>query len=127
MGRVTGADGGYIVGDERLIPDVGFVSYTRQPEDPHAAYNPIAPDLAVEVLSPSDSPYVTRLKIASYTHAGTTVWLIDPEQQTVEIYSPDVAPQTLDNSDTLNGGDILPGFTLPVKDIFPAQPDTDTL
>ncbi|MEJ5197516.1 MAG: SdrD B-like domain-containing protein, partial [Anaerolineae bacterium] len=49
---VTGADGGYRVGDERYIPDVAFVSQSRQPAPSRDAYNAIAPDLAVEVLSP---------------------------------------------------------------------------
>jgi Uma2 family endonuclease len=121
LGRVTGADGGYMVEDERYIPDVGFISYARQPEEPHTAYNPLPPDLAVEVISPTDDTAKIRIKIANYTHAGTTVWLIDPEKQTVEIYAPDAPAVILDHTGTLSGGTILPGFSLPIKDIFPAQ------
>ncbi|MCC7206344.1 MAG: Uma2 family endonuclease, partial [Anaerolineae bacterium] len=56
LGDVTGADGGYCVGDDRYIPDVGYMAKARQPDPPlEAAYNPLPPDLAVEVLSPTDS------------------------------------------------------------------------
>ncbi|MGQ9889985.1 MAG: Uma2 family endonuclease [Aggregatilineales bacterium] len=89
---MTGADGGYVVGGERYIPDVAFISFTRQPEPSHAAYNPQPPDLAVEVLSPPDKAAVLRIKIVNYLRAGTAVWLVDPAQKTVEIYTPDAAP-----------------------------------
>src|SRR5258708_7808688 len=55
LGRVTGADGGYRVSGERYIPDVAFISKMKQPESSHEAYNPNPPDLAVEVISPTDS------------------------------------------------------------------------
>src|SRR5437763_218048 len=56
LGPVTGADGGYMVSGERYIPDVAFISKAKQPEPSHATYNPKPPDLAVEVVSPSDQP-----------------------------------------------------------------------
>lgn len=56
LGQVTGADGGYIVNGERYIPDVGYISKQRQPTPNHDSYNPQAPDLAVAVISPTDSP-----------------------------------------------------------------------
>ena len=121
LGRVTGADGGYVVGSDRYIPDVGFISHARQPQRPNTAYNPLPPDLAVEVISPTDDTAKIRIKLVNYTHAGTTLWLIDPEKQTVEVYAPDAPPLTLDRNGTLNGGTVLPGFSLPVKDIFPPQ------
>jgi Uma2 family endonuclease len=118
-GYVTGADGGYRVGDERYIPDVAFVSKSRQPAPSRDAYNAIAPDLAVEVLSPSDQQDILRLKIANYLAAGTTVWLVNPDNKTVEVYTPGQRAYRLGPADTLTGGDLLPGFALPVKDIFP--------
>ena len=120
-GRVTSSDGGYMIGDERYIPDVAYISFERQPQNPHAAYNPLPPDLAVEVLSPSDDPAKIRIKMNNYTLAGTTLWLIDPEQQTVEVYAPDSPATVLHITDTLSSRTILPGFELPVKDIFPTQ------
>ena len=118
LGYVTGADGGYIVSGERYIPDVGFISKARQSEVPNEVYNPLAPDLAVEVLSPSNEPGDMRIKIINYLRANTTVWLVDPDKKQVEVYVPDKAPVTLGEKDTLEGGDILPGFTLKVADIF---------
>ncbi len=120
-GYVTGADGGYCVGDERYIPDVAFVSKSRQPAPSRDAYNAIAPDLAVEVLSPSDQQDVLRLKIVNYLAAGTTVWVVNPDNQTVEVYTPGQRAYRLGSADTLTGGDLLPGFALPVKDIFPQE------
>lgn len=71
LGRVTGADGGYMVNGERYIPDAAFMSKVRQPVQPSDAYNPLAPDLAVEVLSPTNDPDEIRIKIANYMAAGT--------------------------------------------------------
>jgi Uma2 family endonuclease len=119
QGYVTGADGGYKVVGEDYIPDVGFVSATRQPKPSHDVYNPIPPDLAVEVLSPSDEPDNTRIKIINYLAADTVVWVIDPDQKQVEVYMPGPAVKRLGMDDTLDGGDALPGFTLAVKAIFP--------
>lgn len=118
LGFVTGADGGYIIGGERFMPDVAFISIARQPEPCRTTYNPQPPDLAVEVLSPTDSPAKIRRKMVSYLLVGVTVWLVDPDAQTVEIFAPGKAVLILGLADTLDGGDILPGFSLPVADVF---------
>jgi Uma2 family endonuclease len=118
-GYVTGADGGYQIGDERYLPDVAFISKARQPQPSHETYNPLAPDLAVEVLSPSDQPDVMRLKLANYLAAGVVVWVVNPEARTVEVYTPGKRAYRLGVDDTLDGGDVLPGLALPVKDFFP--------
>jgi Uma2 family endonuclease len=118
IGYVTGADGGYIVAGERLMPDVAFMSKARQPRRSKEAYNPLAPDLAVEVLSPSDDESNVRIKLADYLRAGTVVWIVNPDTRTVEIHLPDQPSSKLTENDTLAGGDVLPGFTLPVSDIF---------
>jgi len=119
LGRVTGADGGYMVAGERYIPDVAFISFARQPDPSHEAYNPQPPDLAVEVLSPSDDEANLRIKIVNYLRVGTVIWVIDPVKKLVECYMPDASPQTLGTGDTLDGGRFLPGFQMAVKDIFP--------
>ncbi|MBZ0299633.1 MAG: Uma2 family endonuclease [Anaerolineae bacterium] len=119
LGRVTGADGGYIVSGERYIPDLAFISFARQPGPSHEAYNPNPPDLAVEVLSPTDEPANLRIKIVNYLRAGTVVWVVDPIRKQVEVYAPDQAPKTLTVEDTLDGGSVLPGFELAVQSIFP--------
>ena len=121
LGHVTGADGGYVVAGQRFIPDVAFISAARQPQPSREAYNPNPPNLAVEVLSPSDDPANMRIKVASYLKAGTVLWVVDPDKKQVEIYAPDQLPKTANLDGTLDGGDILPGFALPVKDIFPEE------
>jgi Uma2 family endonuclease len=119
LGRVTGADGGYVIGMHYYIPDVAFTRFERQPEPSHAAYNPVAPDLAVEVLSPGNETAQMRVKVVNYLNAGTAVWVVDPETKRVEVYAPGANPQVLGLEDTLDGGDALPGFTLPVAEVFP--------
>jgi Uma2 family endonuclease len=118
LGVVTGADGGYIVNGERYIPDAAYISKARQPAQPADAYNPLAPDLAVEVLSPTNDDEEMRVKVAHYTAAGTLVWVIDPARQRVEVYQSGQPPKILTGDETLGGGDVLPGFTLSVSSIF---------
>jgi Uma2 family endonuclease len=118
IGRVSGADGGYHVGTERYIPDVGYISKARQPERSKESYNPLAPDLAVEVISHSDSYVQIRHKVTQYHAAGTVVWLVLPGTWQIEIYTPNEAPQTLGLEDTVNGGAVLPEFTMMVKQAF---------
>lgn len=119
LGRVTGADGGYRVSGERYIPDVAFISKAKQPEPSREAYNPNPPDLAVEVLSPSNDADEMRIKLVNYLRAGTTVWIVNGDKKQVQVYSPGAAPLTLGIHDAIDGGTVLPGFALPVKDIFP--------
>lgn len=119
LGHVTGADGGYVVGEDRFIPNVAFVRQERYRKGASPAWCPIAPDLVVEVLSPGNSDSEMRLKTASYLYAGTTVWIVDPERKRVEVYTPGKPPFTAGLQDTLSGGEVLPGFTLAVKDVFP--------
>ena len=118
LGRITGADGGYIISGERYLPDCAYISKAKQPKRSRVAYNPTPPDLAVEVLSPSNTPTEMRIKIVNYLRAGVLVWVVDPDLQRVEVYAPDQPPRILGLTDTLDGGSVLPGFTLAVKDIF---------
>lgn len=120
LGYVTGADGGYKVGNERYIPDAAFISKAKLPQPSPQAYYDQPPDIAVEVLSPSNAEGDIRLKIVNYLRAGTLLWLIDPTAQTIEVYAPDAAPKKLTIDDTLGGGTVLPGFAVPVRDIFEA-------
>lgn len=116
-GYVSGADSGYQIGDQRYIPDVAFISRDRQPEPSHETCNPNPPDLAVEVLSPTDPAAKVRFKIASYLAAGTIVWLVNADEKHVEVYVPGKPPKRL--YDLLDGGDVLPGLRLPLYQIFP--------
>lgn len=118
LGRVTGADGSYKVSGERYIPDVAFISRARQPEPCYEAYNPNAPDLAIEVVSPTDQPSDVTDKVANYLAAGTIVWVFHPDKREAKVYQPGQPVQTITRDDTLNGGDVLPGFTLRMRDVF---------
>ncbi len=117
-GIVSGADGGYIIAGERYIPDVAYVSARRQAEASDRPYSPVPPDLAVEVLSPSNTPHELRIKVANYLAAGVIVWVVDPERQWVEVYAPGQPVRKVGASGVLGGGDVLPGFELPVAAIF---------
>jgi Uma2 family endonuclease len=120
LGHVTGEAGGYRVGSERYAPDVAYISKARQPELAERGYNPNAPDLAVEVDFPStlESQKTLRIKVSNYLAAGTVVWVIYPEAQEVEVYTPGQPMRIFGMGDVLDGGEVLPGFRLAVKDIF---------
>jgi Uma2 family endonuclease len=97
---------------------VAFISRARQPQLPREGFNPIPPDLAVEVISPSDSYSDVSRKVQRYLRHGTAlVWVVDPETQTVMVHTPTSA-KPFGLEDTLDGGDVLPGFKLAVRDIF---------
>jgi len=122
LGRVTGANGGYMIGEDRYTPDVAYISYTKQPESSRAAYNPDPSDLVVEVLSQGNKADDISTKVINYMRAGVVVWLINPETQVETIYTtPDAHPEKLEVNGTIKGGEVLPGFELPMKDVFPAE------
>jgi Uma2 family endonuclease len=118
LGKITTTDGGYQIGRERYIPDVAFISKARKPAWTFEAYTSVPPELVVEVLSPSNTPDAMRIKITNYLSVGTVVWVVDPDKQRVEVHSPGEFVQVFELNDTLDGGKVLPGFQLPVKDIF---------
>jgi Uma2 family endonuclease len=123
LGYVTGADGGYILSSNPhtvVAPDIGFFRSGRYPEDyPERGYYPMPPDLAIEVISPTDERADMEKKQKLYARADVPlVWWVDPEARTVTIHRPDQAPEALNTSGTLDGGDVLPGFALPVERLF---------
>lgn len=125
-GHVTGAAGGYKIGGERFAPDVAFVSAAKQDELTKKGYNTYPPDLAVEVISdPNNRREQTKLrqKLTSYLNAGVLVRIVDPEAETVEVYQAGQVTQIIDAEGTLEGGEVLPGFALPLREIFPKKPE----
>jgi Uma2 family endonuclease len=125
LGRLTGAETCYRLHvnpdgkDLVRCPDVGFVVMDRAPEPFDENYIPFAPDLAVEVLSPGNDPSDMHDKAREYLQFGTRlVWLIDPAARTVMVYTP-TGTRLLNAGDTLDGGDVLPGFGVAVREIFP--------
>jgi Uma2 family endonuclease len=118
LGYLTIADGGYWVAGNRFMPDVAFISKARQPEPCRETWNPLAPDLAVEVVSPTDELKNVLDKVTTYLAAGTTVWVFFPDQKEVSVYENGQPPKKFGANDTLDGGKILPGFKLPLKNIY---------
>lgn len=131
-GRVMGADGGFKIGDDRYIPDVTYVAGSRQPRPSHEAYNSTTPDLVVEVISNTGNRQelkALRQKTTNYLAHGVLVWIVDPAEQAVEVHQAGREVQVLRLSDTLTGGDVLPGLRIAVKDIFAVldnAPDDET-
>lgn len=123
LGLVSGPDSTLRVrkGIVRL-PDVAFVSFARLPggKIPNEAIPPISPDIAIEVLSPSNTRREMARKRTEYFGGGTRlVWEFDPERRTVDVYtSADAAPRTLGQSDVLDGDDVLPGFSISLTELF---------
>lgn len=82
-------------------------------------YLELAPDLVVEVVSPSDRMHDVSIKVRLYLDAGTQlVWIVQPSLKTVTVYFPDHTARTLSIDDDLDGGDVLPGFTIAVAELF---------
>lgn len=123
LGRVTVECGYHPPGDRRcvLLPDVAFEGLPRAAQSSRSTYVPYMPDLAVEIISPSQSWAQTRRKAKRYLRHGTAlVWLIDPQSLTVEVWRRGSERREVIESDgELSGGDILPGFRLPLRKIFP--------
>lgn len=122
LGEV-GPEAGYLLErdpDTVLAPDVSFVAAGRQwPDDDITGFPALAPDLAVEVRSPSNTRADIARKIAIYLAAGVRlVWDVDPGPQTVTVHAPGRAPRVLRIGDALDGEDVLPGFSLPLADLF---------
>lgn len=119
-GHLTDGQGGYVVAGERYAPDIAYISKQRQPELAREGYNPNPPELAVEVEYPTSVTSERRLraKLLNYISVGTLVWVVYPEFKEVEVYAPGQPMVTVGLAGTLDGGHVLPGFTLAVKDIF---------
>jgi Uma2 family endonuclease len=123
LGLVTAPDGTIRLWAGRVrIPDVAFFSWDRMPgrRRPPEPIPTLAPDLAAEVLSIGNTPREMLLKRQDYFRAGVRLaWEIDPRARTVAIYvSPEPPAAVLTAADTLDGGAVLPGFALPLADLF---------
>lgn len=104
--------------DTLIGPDLSFVQAAHLPADPDG-YPELPPDLVVEVASPSQSGPSLAQKVSLYLETGVRmIWVVDPERRTVRIYRLDGSELLLSENDTLDGEDILPGFRLPVAEIF---------
>src|SRR5215208_6406236 len=119
LGRLYGADGGFVLFPDRAtvrVSDAAFVRADRAPQgEARKSFPRLAPDLVVEVLSPSDRASEVVAKLEMYQEAGVPlIWLVDPDNETVTIIAAGQPTRVLKQGDTLDGGDVLPGFTVPV-------------
>jgi Uma2 family endonuclease len=122
LGMVTGESGTFRLFPGLLrIPDVAFTSWDRTPgrRRPTQPVPHLAPDLAVEVLSASNTPAEMARKRQEYFAAGAVLlWEVDPAARTVTVYTAPGQPAVLGEADTLDGGAVLSGFTLPLRELF---------
>ena len=120
---VATAESGYLLAQSPVTvrgPDIAFVSKSRLKgiDDTPTAF-PGPPDLAIEVLSPGNTPAAMHAKIADFLAAGTRlVWVVDCESRTVTEYQKLLEPRFLGVDDHLDGRDVVPGFSVAVADVF---------
>ncbi len=118
LGRLYPADTTFKLGERLVKPDIAYVSNERLPENRRQG-SPVPPDLAVEVISPSESQYDIIEKALAYLEAGTRlVWVIEPVAQTVTVYRSKTDIKTLTHNDTLTGEDVVEGFSCPIAQLF---------
>ena len=121
LGFVTCESGFIVQRDPDTVcgPDVAFWRATEQPDLP-AGYFAVPAAIVAEVLSPEDRMPRVREKVREYVAAGVRlVWLVNPETRTVTVYAGSMRGLELDDAETLDGGDVLPGFACRVAEFFP--------
>jgi len=123
LGLVFTAETGFILSndpDTVRAPDVAFVCNIRIPKsDDRSGFFEGAPDLAVEILSPSNTVTEMAEKVDDYLTSGCKqVWVISTERRSITVYAPDTRPFVLRDTDTLTAGAVLPGFAVPVARFF---------
>ena len=123
LGTVVASDSGvWLERDPDTVrePDVAFTSADKIPLDAEIdGYAEVVPDLVVEIVSPRDTRPWARDRAQMWLDYGAPlVWIVHPKTRTIDVYLPNTATSTLHEKDSLNGHDILPGFTCPVSTIF---------
>ncbi|MGQ0643708.1 MAG: Uma2 family endonuclease [Gemmatimonadaceae bacterium] len=121
LGVVVAAETGFTLfrdPDTVRAPDVGFVARERVPDPLPRGFAALAPDLAVEVLSPDDRAGDVLEKVADWIQAGCRlVWVVDPERRLARVYRRDGSEAMIGADDSLGGEDVLPGFACPLTTI----------
>ena len=122
LGTAVGADTGFILAEVPptvRAPDAAFVSSRRLAAGRPVGFAPFPPDLAVEVLSPSDTLAGIREKVRDYLAAGShLVWVVEPRNRQVRVCRTGSDERVLGAGDVLDGEDVVPGFRVPVADLF---------
>ncbi len=121
-GRMLVGDAGFkIATDPDTVrgPDIAFIARDRVPEPRPVGYASFAPTLVVEVLSPHDRPGEILAKVGDWLEAGTRlIWVIDPERRLARVYRQDGTESVLNETESLAGDDVLPGFACTVGSIL---------
>lgn len=118
LGIVCSSDTVFQIGESGRKPDAAFLGQDRIPDNQRQA-SPVPPDLAVEVVSPSDKLYDVQEKVFEYLDAGTRmVWVVEPVGKTVTIYRSRSDIKILTINDTLTGEEVVEGFRCAVTQIF---------
>lgn len=125
LGEVFTADTGFVLFQNPptvRAPDIAFVSRDRLPSPKESiGFGRLAPDLAVEIVSPSNTAIEILEKVEDYLEAGTRlVWVVEPRRRSITVYRSRSEIQLLKGDDTLEGFDVLLGFTLRVAGLFAA-------
>ena len=123
LGRVFAAETGFLLQrdpDTVRAPDVAFVTTDRlETGEVPAGFLEMAPDLAVEVVSPSDSPTAVQAKVDDWLKAGTRlVWVVDPETRTVTVHRPARPAAVYPEPGALDGAPAFADFSVPVRELF---------
>jgi Uma2 family endonuclease len=121
-GGVYAAESGFKLAsnpDTVRAPDIAFVTRERMPPPSTTGYPALAPDLAVEVLSPGDRPGEVLAKVADWLSAGTRlVWVVDPERRLARVYRHDGSEAFVTAESALDGEDVLPGFSCSLASVL---------
>lgn len=122
LGKVYAAETGFVLErnpDTVRAPDVAFIANDRLSQAKTPKYIPIPPDLVAEVNSPRDTSSAVTAKTHWWlTHGVKLVWIVDPKTRTVSAYHPDGTGRVHQLSDKLDGGEVLPGFSLALTELF---------
>ena len=118
IGRIYLPYTAYKIGENGLIPDLSYMSNDRLTDDKCKSFY-VAPNIAVEVVFPTDTIYEIEDRAFSYLEAGTQlVWVLAPRFKTVTVYRSETNITTLTRNDTLSGEDVVEGFTCSVAELF---------
>lgn len=122
LGRVLVGDAGFqlrTAPDTVRGPDIAFIGSARLPDPRPVGYPALAPDLVVEVLSPTDRAGEVLGKVADWLNAGTRlVWVIDPERRQALAYRAEGSLALVTADESLDGEDVVPGFSCPLASVL---------
>jgi Uma2 family endonuclease len=126
LGVVVAAETGFKIGsdpDTVRAPDVGFIRASRVPTPLPRGFSDIAPDLAVEVLSPDDRAGEVLAKVSDWLNAGCVlVWVVDPDRRLARVYRADGSESLVPSDASLDGEAVMPGFTCHVDELLRSEP-----